>query len=73
LARDYLAIGHVNTHLDPIKHLNMLDFYHDLTRDHIITKHADKNLKITRIFDIRTRVLRYNYDYVIKIMAEVLT
>jgi len=32
LARDYLVIGHTDTHLGPIKHSNMLDSYHDLTR-----------------------------------------
>jgi len=72
LARDYLVIGHTNTHLDPIKHSNIFDFCHDLTRDHMIIKHANKNLKVTRIPDIRTRVLGYNYNYMIKVMAEVL-
>jgi len=51
----------------------MLDFYYDLIRDYIIIRHAGKNLKITRIPDIRIRVLGYNYDYVIKVMIKVLT
>jgi len=72
LARDYLTIGHVDTHLDFTKHSNMLDFCHDLTRDHVITKHAGKDLKATRILDMRTRVLGHDYDYVVKVMAEVL-
>jgi len=72
LARDYLAIGHTDTHLGFIKHLNMFDFCHDLTRDHITIKHAGKNLEATRIPDIRIRVLGYDYDYVVKVMAKVL-
>jgi len=51
----------------------MLDSYYDLTRNHMIIRYAGKNLKATRIPDIRTRVLRYGYDYVIKVMAKVLT
>jgi len=51
----------------------MLDFYYDLIRDHIIIRHAGKNLKATRIPDMRTRVLGYDYDYVVKIIAKVLT
>jgi len=50
----------------------MLDFYHDLTRNYIIIRHAGKDLKATRIPDIRIRVLKYGYDYVAEIMAEVL-
>jgi len=72
LARDYLAIGHADTHLGPTKHSNMLDSCHDLTRDHVIIRHAGKNLEATRIPDMRTRVLGYGYDYVVKVMAEVL-
>jgi len=67
-----LAIKYIDTHLDPIKYLNMFDFCYDLTRDHMIIKYTGKNLEITRIFDIRTRVLGYNYNYVIKVMAKVL-
>jgi len=72
LARDYLAIGHTDTYLDSIKHSNMFDFCYDLTRDYIIIKYTGKNLDATRIFNIRTRILGYNYDYMAKIMAEVL-
>jgi len=50
----------------------MLDFCYDLTRNHIIIRYTGKNLKVTRIPDIRTRVLGYNYNYVIKVMAKVL-
>jgi len=50
----------------------MLDFYYDLTRDYMIIRHAGKDLKATRIPDIRTRVLGYGYDYVAEVMAEVL-
>jgi len=73
LARDYLAIGHTDTHLDPIKHSNMLDSCHDLTRDHVTTRYAGKDLEVTRIPDIRTRVSGYGYDYVAEVMTEVLT
>jgi len=73
LARDYLAIGHTDTHLGPIKHSNMLDSCHDLTRDHVIIRHAGKDLEATRIPDMRIRVIGYGYDYVAKVMAEVLT
>jgi len=72
LARDYLAIRYTDTHLGPIKYSNIFDFCHDLTRDHVIIRHTGKNLKVTRIPDIRTRVLGYNYDYVIKIIIKVL-
>jgi len=72
LARDYLAIGHTDTHLGLIKYSNIFDFCHDLTRDHVIIRHTGKNFKATRIPDMRTRVLRYNYDYVAKVMAKVL-
>jgi len=72
LTRDYLAIGHTNTHLGPIKHSNILDFYYDLIRDYIIIKYTGKDFKVTRIPDIRIRVLRYNYDYMAKIMAKIL-
>jgi len=72
LARDYLTIKHIDTHFDPIKHSNMFDSYHDLTRDHIIIRYANKNFKTTRIPDIRIRVLKYNYDYIIKIIVKVL-
>jgi len=72
LARDYLAIGHTNTHLGPIKYSNMLDSCHDLIRDYIIIRYAGKNLKATRILNIRTRVLGYNYDYVVEVMTKVL-
>jgi len=72
LARDYLAIKHTDTHLGPTKHSNMLDSCHDLTRDHVIIRHANKNLEVTRIPDMRIRVLGYNYDYMIKVMAKVL-
>jgi len=72
LARDYLAIGHTNTYLGPIKHSNIFDFYHDLTRDHVIIKYTGKNLKVTRILDIRIRVLGYNYNYVAKVIIKVL-
>jgi len=50
----------------------MLDFYYDLTRDHIIIKYTGKNFKVTCIFDIRIRVLRYSYDYVTKIITKIL-
>jgi len=72
LARDYLAIRHTDTHLGPTKHSNMLDSCHDLIRDHIIIRHAGKNLKATRIPNIQIRVLGYGYDYVAKVMVEVL-
>jgi len=51
----------------------MLDSYHDLTRDYIIIRHAGKDLKTTRIPDIRTRVLRHGYDYVAEVIIKVLT
>jgi len=51
----------------------MLDSCHDLTRDHVTIRHAGKDFKATRISDIRTRVLGYGYDYVAKVIAEVLT
>jgi len=73
LARDYLTIGYTNTHLGPIKYSNMLDFCYDLTRDYIIIRYAGKNLEVTRILDIRIRVLGYNYDYVIKVIVKVMT
>jgi len=73
LARDYLVIRYTNTHLDLIKYSNILDFYYDLIRNHVIIRHTGKNLKATRIPDMRTRVLRYNYNYVAEVMAEVLT
>jgi len=38
----------------------------------MIIKHAGKNLKVTRIPDMRTHVLKYNYDYVTEGMAKVL-
>jgi len=38
----------------------------------MIIKHANKDFKATRIPDIRIRVLRYDYNYVVKIMAKVL-
>jgi len=50
----------------------MFDFCHNLTRDHVIIKYTNKNFKVTRIPDIRTRVLKYNYNYMIKIMAKIL-
>jgi len=50
----------------------MLDFCHDLIRDYIIIKYAGKNFKVTRIPDIRTRVLGHNYNYMIKIMIKML-
>jgi len=34
----------------------MFDSYYDLTRDHVTIKYTGKNLKATRIPDIRTRV-----------------
>jgi len=71
LVRDYLVIKYTDTHFGLIKHSNMLDFYYDLTRDHITIKHTGKNLKITRIFDIRIRVLKYSYDYMAKIIAKI--
>jgi len=52
LTRNYLTIGYTDTHLGPIKYSNMLNFYHDLIRDHIIIKYINKNFKVTRIFDI---------------------
>jgi len=73
LARNYLAIKHTDTHLDSIKHSNMLDSCHDLTRNHITIRYTSKNLKVTRIPDIRIRILGYNYDYVAEVMAKVLT
>jgi len=72
LTRDYLAIRHTDTYFGPIKYSNILDFCHDLTRDHVIIRYAGKNLKVTRIPDIRTRVLGYNYDYITKIMIKIL-
>jgi len=72
LARDYLVIEYINTYLDFIKYSNMLDFCYDLTRDHVIIRYAGKNLKVTRIPDIRIRVLGYNYNYVTKVMTEIL-
>jgi len=38
----------------------------------MIIKYTGKNLKTTRIFDIRTRVLGYDYDYVAKVMVKIL-
>jgi len=67
-----LAIKYINTHLGPIKHSNIFDFYHNLTRDHITIKYTGKNLKVTRIPDIQIRVSGHNYDYVIKIMVKIL-
>jgi len=32
-------------------------------------RYAGKNLKATRIPDIRTRILRYDYDYVVKVLT----
>jgi len=72
LARDYLAIGHTDTHLGPIKHSNMFDSCHDLIRDYIIIRYAGKDLKVTGIFDIRTRILGYNYDYVAEVITKIL-
>jgi len=73
LARDYLTIRHIDTHLGSIKYSNIFNFCHDLIRDHIIIRHAGKNLEVTRIFDIRIRVLKYDYNYVAKIIAKILT
>jgi len=73
LARNYLIIKYTDTYLDFIKYSNIFDSYYDLTRDYMIIRHANKNFKITRILDIRTRVLEYNYDYVIKIITKMLT
>jgi len=50
----------------------MLDFCYDLTRDHVIIRHTGKDLKATRIPDIRIRVLGYSYDYVVKVITKVL-
>jgi len=50
----------------------MLDFYYDLIRDHITIRYTGKNLKVTRIPDIRIRVLEYNYDYVAEVITKVL-
>jgi len=50
----------------------MFDFCHNLTRDHMIIKYTGKNLKTIRIPDIRIRVLKYNHDYVIKIIVKIL-
>jgi len=72
LIRDYLIIKYVDTHFGFIKYSNIFNFYYDLIRDHVTTRHADKNFKITRIPDMRTRVLGYGYDYVIKVIAKVL-
>jgi len=72
LARDYLVIRYINTYLDFIKYSNMLDFCYDLTRDHGIIKYAGKNFRVTRIPDMRIRVLGYNYNYVVKVMTEIL-
>jgi len=68
LARNYLIIKYINTHFGPIKYSNMLDFCYDLIRDYVIIRYAGKNLKVTRIPDMRTRVLGYNYDYVAKVL-----
>jgi len=68
-----LAIKHTNTHLGLIKHSNILDFCYDLTRDYIIIRHTGKNLKATRIPDIRIRVLGYDYDYIAEIIIKILT
>jgi len=73
LIYNYLIIKYTDTHLDFIKYSNIFDSYYDLIRDYITIKYTGKNLKVTRIPDIRTRVLRYNYNYVTKIMAKVLT
>jgi len=51
----------------------MLDSCYDLTRNHMITRHTGKNLKITRIPDMRTRVSGHDYDYVTKVIVKVLT
>jgi len=67
-----LVIKYINTHLGPIKYSNIFDFYYNLIYNHIIIKYAGKDFKATRIPDIRTRVLKYGYDYVAKVMAEVL-
>jgi len=67
-----LAIKYINTHLGLIKYSNILDFYYDLIRDHVIIRHTGKNLKTTRIPDIRTRVLGHDYDYVTKVMIKIL-
>jgi len=72
LARDYLAIGYTDTYFGLIKYSNMLDFCHDLIRNYMIIRYAGKDLKATRILDIRIRVSGYNYDYVVKVMAKVL-
>jgi len=39
----------------------------------MIIRYTGKNLEVTRILDMRIRVLGYGYDYVAKIIAEVLT
>jgi len=50
----------------------MFDFCYDLTRDYVIIRHASKDFEATRIPDMRIRVLEYGYDYVAKVIAEVL-
>jgi len=50
----------------------MLDFCYDLTRDYMIIKYTGKDFEVTRIPDMRIRVLGYDYNYVIKIMAKIL-
>jgi len=68
-----LVIKHINTHLGFIKYSNIFDFYYDLIRDYITIRYTGKNLKTTRIPDIRIRILRYGYNYITKVMAKVLT
>jgi len=50
----------------------MFDFCYNLTRDYMIIKYISKNLEVTRIFDIQIRILKYGYDYVVKIIVKVL-
>jgi len=38
----------------------------------MIIRYAGKNFNITRILDIRTRILGYSYNYVIKIIIKII-
>jgi len=38
----------------------------------MIIRYTGKDFEITRIFDIRTRVLGYGYDYVAEVITKVL-
>jgi len=38
----------------------------------MIIRYTNKNFKATRIPDMRIRVLGYGYDYVVKVIAEML-